>query len=1287
MGKSANASGGQAKEKGDAAAKAGQAKEAKASKGKETAAASGKGKEQPKDQQKEQPKAESAAEKLAEEARQKWADDDREESTRVELRDQNRQTKASGAKELTGKRDKSVVRVTRFQNRLRLFKGESELGPVMSDIDGVDASKYVVELADCIMEAAGVTLKLKELITCVKVCSKLYATYDEFVVLLGKSLEKAYRATPVTDGNRRRFLLRLCAELSLVECLPAEKSLLLEMVRELSDVTQAEEQVVTNFTVLASLVQKHAVACLNIVPAKQKAYEEALGKPWVVRKCVLGDALRVQLTQLIVNAYQASAPGLLQGAHSRLIEQEKINGKLRIDKGQVDPESEQKHQTLKDNFQKLQSNLGTLSEYLNQPLPVPQEEDPGAVRLAGRVEAKEVPSTEDDLQLVWEDSEQQRFYEELIDLKEVIPAVLLSCSGKATATIDEKEAGDEKAAKKEDVEKQKDRKVDGKYADKGQQEAKPGMTSDLELYLMRVTQAETAKQVDDLACEFFHDFNTKVARRNLASQLWNVPRNSLHLLPAHARFIAVVAPFLKEVSNYVLQGLQQELEQLVAEKDPAAIESKVKTVRYLCELCKFKICPPGVILDAFKTLCDDFSQHHAELCANILQCCGRFLLYTPETAMRTDNLLERMMRLKNVKTLPLRLEVSLEDAYYQMKPPEGKRQKMKEKNPIELFIQHIIYERLYKDDDEDKVLKLVRKLTWTDETPGYLKKCILELNMHANYESLYQLASLLSGLAKYRDSFVIDVIDALLENIQTGAERNDFRESPIRVRQAKLLGELYNYRLVDSNLVFDTMYHFIGIGGPTIHRAGHTATIHKVLAALAVNRKAALGAIAEEGAREDVSGLQLPAVIADPQHPLEPPWDFFRIKLVCVILDTCGHYFDRGAVKQKLDRFLHFFIRYVHSKGELPLRVMFMVNDTLDRVRPKMVLPATLAEADEIVLDLLQAERDTLDLTDEREIDEREAMADEEDDSSDEDESGSEEDEDSSSEEDDSEDEETSEESDADDLGEYDRGDVGHTKHAEEIDEFDREVQQMLIESLEREKQQQAKRMLTDLPAPPPVAKRPEGASDPGVVSLLQRPRGGKMTIRQIEIPEDSKLLRAAQAKPREECKEKEEVKRYIMHYDQMSSLAGLGSLSGAGGGPQQQRQPYNVVQRAGKGGQKGGAGFGFDPRSRRNDYVQDGFLVEDDAAEPPARVRIVQGGRGKGSGAASGGTAGAGGGRGSGRGGSGGTGLGGGSGLGGSSVGSVSNTPAGAGSAAGGRRRPEPFRGTPSSATGKGSL
>ena len=41
--------------------------------------------------------------------------------------------------------------------------------------------------------------------------------------------------------------------------------------------------------------------------------------------------------------------------------------------------------------------------------------------------------------------------------------------------------------------------------------------------------------------------------------------------------------------------------------------------------------------------------------------------------------------------------------------------------------------------------------------------------------------------------------------------------------------------------------------------------------------------------------------------PLDPPEHLFRIRLVCVVLDTCGQYFDKGSSKKKLDCFLVYF--------------------------------------------------------------------------------------------------------------------------------------------------------------------------------------------------------------------------------------------------------------------------------------------------------------------------------------------------------------------------------------------
>jgi regulator of nonsense transcripts 2 len=48
------------------------------------------------------------------------------------------------------------------------------------------------------------------------------------------------------------------------------------------------------------------------------------------------------------------------------------------------------------------------------------------------------------------------------------------------------------------------------------------------------------------------------------------------------------------------------------------------------------------------------------------------------------------------------------------------------------------------------------------------------------------------------------------------------------------------------------------------------------------------------------------------------PDDFFRIRLVATLLETCGIFFNRGAAGKKLDYFLSFFqvgIRILNGLG------------------------------------------------------------------------------------------------------------------------------------------------------------------------------------------------------------------------------------------------------------------------------------------------------------------------------------------------------------------------------------
>ncbi len=58
----------------------------------------------------------------------------------------------------------------------------------------------------------------------------------------------------------------------------------------------------------------------------------------------------------------------------------------------------------------------------------------------------------------------------------------------------------------------------------------------------------------------------------------------------------------------------------------------------------------------------------------------------------------------------------------------------------------------------------------------------------------------------------VRVVDGVLEDIRLGLELNLPKLNQRRVSTLKYLGELYNYQLVESNVIFRTLYLLLSFG-------------------------------------------------------------------------------------------------------------------------------------------------------------------------------------------------------------------------------------------------------------------------------------------------------------------------------------------------------------------------------------------------------------------------------------------------------------------------------------------
>ncbi|CAH8265308.1 unnamed protein product [Arabidopsis lyrata] len=81
------------------------------------------------------------------------------------------------------------------------------------------------------------------------------------------------------------------------------------------------------------------------------------------------------------------------------------------------------------------------------------------------------------------------------------------------------------------------------------------------------------------------------------------------------------------------------------------------------------------------------------------------------------NMLDILMRLKNVKNLDPRQSTLVENAYYLCKPPERSARISKVRPPLHQYIRKLLFSDLDKDSIAN-VLKQLRKLPWRRKMVG-----------------------------------------------------------------------------------------------------------------------------------------------------------------------------------------------------------------------------------------------------------------------------------------------------------------------------------------------------------------------------------------------------------------------------------------------------------------------------------------------------------------------------------------------------------------------------------------
>ncbi|KAG8722033.1 hypothetical protein FRC08_007802 [Ceratobasidium sp. 394] len=862
--------------------------------------------------------------------------------------------------------DSSLKRHSALIKRLRQSLGSDNRDQILKDVDCLSLEKYVEEIVQASIEGMSRCKTEKDVWAAAEIISAFHRRFPEtytppLVAALSKELAAPSRAAlnalapeqrekeEAARIVRQRPLLRISSELALVGILsdgPGRSGgeLIMKTVRELL----ANDPSLGSLPLFTTFLKSYSRPFLGITTSssstKQVDTEVQAGdlSAAVAHGAQNGQAngttvlneedelvekdVREKFKRMCEGYYDNVAKKLLK-EHNRLQDQDRRNHEAYIKSGEIFEDRQQAYEKMTKSYEKLLSSCQSLSDLLYVPMPslpsASQKNDSillldgsSSLRIGG---AEDLPANSK-----WEDEEERRFYEDIADLKEFVPKTILGVD--TVAPKDEKAADPEPSTIKEEQEKEDMARLeaemqnmsaeDTKASESEHDEEQPpsrtpsptpgtvtGASQALTALLARLLDANNRTMIDEIAVDFAF-FNSKASRKRLVKFLSQPPKNRTDILPYFARLVAILNPYMPDIGSELVASLEDEFRYLQKKKKVVKelALNRMKNTLYLAALAKFRIVPAHLILHVFKVYLDDLSGVNVDNAAMLLEGCGRFLLRSEETGPRMATMLELMRRKQSMQHFDQRQVLMLENAYYQCNPPERAPRVEKTRPPIEMFIRHLIYDVLSKKTIDD-VLRLLRKMDWNDPSVYAVLLGVFTKPWKVKYSNVSLLAMLAYDLQRYHADFSIRVVDQVLEDIRLGMEQNIYKNNQRRVATMKYLGELYMYRLISSTLVFDTLWSLVTFGHP--------------------------------------DGRPLPGQVS----PIDAPDDFFRVRLVCVLLDSCGMCFDQGSQKKKLDNLLTFLQLYVHCKSPMPMEVDFMLNDTVEALRPKLVLAKSFEEA------------------------------------------------------------------------------------------------------------------------------------------------------------------------------------------------------------------------------------------------------------------------------------------------------------------------------------------------------
>lgn len=497
----------------------------------------------------------------------------------------------------------------------------------------------------------------------------------------------------------------------------------------------------------------------------------------------------------LLGAYFKELARMLVRVHTKL-EAIEVRGKVHYEnRGDLTDRQVTFWTSTKEQYQSLLSGLETFAELIGSELPHLNESSNAPIIVEGKIVFADNNLIRELQQNSLYDSEEDRsFYEDIVQLKDLIPATLLPAT-QSTETLLHDETFN--------------------IAEIDPELRLPHFCDSTESGISKLheilSSMHSSQSVDRAASEFCF-MASRPSSKSLGSILLELSRNRADLIPFISRFLATLKSSFPEVCEAVSTSVAGQFFFLLRKTDPIRA-TRIRICRFIGELAKFRVMSQGKVFECIRRSAEDFSPTSIDMLCTILESCGRFLLAQPESHARIENILEMIMRKKQCGHLDQSRVMMIENAIYltRIRNDITTKEPAEEKSILQLYSEWLVYESLRPHNVRD-VFQRLRELPWGDNDFQTLMKNILTGCWKLNTESLPALASMIAGLSSTQPVFVSEVIDDLIENVSLGLESVYSNWSLRRVSTIRLLGELYIYSAIDLDVVFHLLHLLLPSG-------------------------------------------------------------------------------------------------------------------------------------------------------------------------------------------------------------------------------------------------------------------------------------------------------------------------------------------------------------------------------------------------------------------------------------------------------------------------------------------